>query len=278
MRQLRMWKIGTVFAVFGAITIATSHLESYAQQRAHDLVGQACWSGGVEALPACLVGLITSLTMQVSVLFGLLTAILFVVYAYTYTLKGLSTYLPWYLSLGVSSGLFVLGRFQAPVAHLLVEVLVHGYPSGLQDDFLAVAAWGAPLASYLMKASTLVMGGMQFYVILRLGAGFLRHGEKFVESKVYRRWSEPVESYPGIIELSSEYIAQWQKRFSVEVRNTTTDKSRDRPTEAEPDTEPKSDTDQTASHRRVLSTSQLRAKKKSREAGRAARRARKIHR
>src|SRR5690625_4350114 len=146
MRQLRMWKIGTVFAVFGAITIATSHLESYAQQRAHDLVGQACWSGGVEALPACLVGLITYLTMQVSVLFGLLTAILFVVYAYTYTLKGLSTYLPWYLSLGVSSGLFVLGRFQAPVAHLLVEVLVHGYPCGLQAGFLAVAACGAPLA------------------------------------------------------------------------------------------------------------------------------------
>lgn len=278
MRQLRMWKIGIVFAIFGAITIATSHLESYTQQMAHDLVGQTCRSGALEALPACLVGLITSLSMQVSVLFGLLTAILFVVYAYTYTLKGLSTYLPWYLSLGVSAGLFVLGRFQAPVAHLLVEVLAHGYPSGLQDDFLAVAAWGAPLASYLMKASTLVMGGMQFYVILRLGAGFMRHGDNFIESKVYRRWSQPVESYPGIIELSSEYIVQWRRRFSVAVMNTTSDKSRDRPTEPELDAEPMFDLDQTASHRRVLSTSQLRAKKKSREAGRAARRARKIHR
>lgn len=277
MRQLRMWKIGIVFAVLGAVTIATSHLESYTLHSANDLVGQTC-SGGVEALPACVVGLVTSLTMQVTVLFGLLTAILFVVYAYTYALKGLTTYLPWYVALGISAGLFVLGRFQAPVTHLLVDVLVHIYPSALQEDFLAVAGWGAPLASFLMKVSTLLLGGMQLYVILRLGAGFLRHGEDFVESTVYRRWSEPVESFPGIIELCSGYVAQWRRRFSVAVRNTTSDTSRDRPTGGEPNAEPVRDVELTAPQRRTLSTSQVRAKRKSRAAGRAARRARKIHR
>ncbi|WP_420112045.1 hypothetical protein [Pseudactinotalea sp.] len=277
-RQLRFWKAGILFSVFWVIMFATSYLEAYAISTADDLVGSTC-SEGPEALPFCLTGLILGWGMSVGAHLGMAAAIAFVVYAYAYVLKGVVAYLPVFASTIVTIALFWVGIAWKPAELLLVDVVVHLYPQSLRDGYASVVGWSAPIASALMSLFTLFVGGLQVWVVGRLGLGIWRKGDEYRGSVFYKKWSAPAEAYPGVRDVFGEFLS----RFRSANPSSCLPGSRD----LEPDGSDGVSKgpvlwagrgSQGEAGRRPLNPAQRQKKDKSRRASRAAKVARRLHR
>lgn len=223
LRQLQYWRLGLFFGALAAVSVLTAHIESFSLSMSEDMLNGACGES-LGDLFVCMTGILGVITVTLSVRLGVLVVVALVVYAYTFALKGISTYLPWYLSLVITGGIAVLGHFHQPMNDLIVGAVTHIYPPILRDDFSMMARWATPAASALMKIFTISLAVLQVYVTGRIALGVFRRGDLYRESEFFLRWSEDAEPVPGMREVLVEGARRYRlagvlRRFNGLRRN-----------------------------------------------------------
>jgi len=209
LKQLKYWRMGILLGVLALVSVVTAHIEKFSLVTSENLLERGC-ADGVSGLFQCMTGLLGTMTVTLSIRLGVLVLVTLVVYAFTLTLKGISTYLPWYLAIGLTGGIAAFGHLHQPVDDILIGGVSYLYPDILRDDFAMMARWATPVASVLMKIFAAMLTLMQVYVVGRIAIGTFRQGDSYRQSNFYQEWSADAEPAPGVKEVFREAARRYR--------------------------------------------------------------------
>ena len=151
--------------------------------------------------------LLYTVPMAFTVVLGMLTTAMSVVFAYTYLVVEIQARLPGaaalLLSLAVAAGTrwFDARRFVLHAGQWI-------YPPDFRPHYLGIADAMWPYVRGLATFATVALALLGVFVQVSLFVGLHRHGEKFRDSKRYRFWTAESEPIPSIVDIVAGRIGK----------------------------------------------------------------------